>query len=221
MNTFQTHFQNTSQLASIFGGQDMGRPLLFDYSEKNRQLWDMDVSDQQSFQQVIDQELQASNAQWGIAGYLERRESLLRNLPQMVDEERYYHLGVDVILPYDFVLHAPLAGEVVQAGYEDGVGNYGGYVLLRHAGEHENFYSFWGHLNPLHLPEVGQSIAAGQAFARLGDMHENGNWFYHTHLQVLTERGLAEGYISKGYCRADMVPVIDQYCPSPMFLLGY
>ena len=83
------------------------------------------------------------------------------------------------------------------------------------------FYSLWGHLEKASLPVVGTALEAGTVFARLGDYSENGDWFFHTHLQVLTEKGLAEGFISKGYCSTAMLPVIDQFCPSPLFLLRW
>ena len=31
---------------------------------------------------------------------------------------------------------------------------------------------------------AGKTLPAGTAFAEIGDFHENGNWFYHTHMQV-------------------------------------
>ncbi len=50
----------------------------------------------------------APDYKWGFAGYLERRDSLLRDCPQMVEENRFYHLGLDVIAPLGTQLHAPL-----------------------------------------------------------------------------------------------------------------
>ncbi|MDF2378992.1 MAG: hypothetical protein P1V18_02085 [Candidatus Gracilibacteria bacterium] len=209
------------QPASFLGSEEMGQPYLFDYSENNPRLWEVDVADQFSFQQSIDTTLSQFGAQWGIAGYLERRASLLRNLPQMVEEERFFHLGVDIFLPQDFMLHLPLRGEVVQQGYEEGKGNFGGFVLIRHDMGTSHFYSLWGHLRLDSLPQVGSVVERGMPFAQVGDMSENGDWFYHTHLQVLTERGYKEGYLSKGYCRADLLPTIDQVCPSPLFLMRF
>ncbi len=57
----------------------------------------------------------------------------------------------------------------------------------------------------------------------IGDFHENGNWFYHTHLQVITQKGidqgyLSKGYLSKGYCAARDLAIMDSLCPSPLSL---
>jgi len=210
------------EIASLLG-KPMGEPEIFDFSGANDQLWTMDVQDQRAFQEYTEERMNESGRQWGIAGYLEKRESLLRDLPQMVEEERFFHLGVDVLLPKDSQLFAPLTGIVTETGYEEGKGNFGGYILLLHHEVTENapFYSLWGHLSPESLPEKGSHIEHGAPFARLGDYNRNGDWFYHTHLQILTEKGYSEGYIHKGYCTEKMLSVIDQYCPSPLFLLKW
>jgi predicted homoserine dehydrogenase-like protein len=104
-------------------------------------------------------------------------------------------------------------------GYEAGEGNYGGYILLMHQSEHfDTFYSFYGHLCRDRLPLAGEEIAAGEAFAEIGDFHENGNWFHHTHIQVITAKGLEQGYMLKGYCSKDDLTTIDELCPSPLSL---
>jgi len=211
-----------THVASLLG-KKMSAPEIFDFSGVNKELWEMDVQDQRAFQQYTEEIMRQSERQWGIAGYLEKRDSLLRDLPQMVEEERFFHLGVDILLPKATKLFAPLAGTVTETGYEEGKGNFGGYILIRHhlSKERESFYSLWGHLNPQSLPQKGTPIDAGDPFAELGDYDNNGDWFHHTHLQILTEKGYAEGYVQKGYCTENMLPTIDQYCPSPLFLLKW
>ncbi len=195
-----------------------GPPFVFDMSYKNPILSEMDVRDQAAFQQILEKEM-GEKYSWGIAAYLERRDSLLGSCPQMVEEKRFYHLGLDVIVPLGTALRAPLDALVQESGYESGEGNYGGFVLLRHESrEFETFYSFYGHLCRTSLPKVRSSLRAGEAFAETGDFHENGNWFYHTHIQVITQRGLEEGYISKGYCAASDLKEMDALCPSPLLL---
>jgi murein DD-endopeptidase MepM/ murein hydrolase activator NlpD len=140
----------------------------------------------------------------------------------MVAEGRFIHLGLDVIVPLGTFLHAPLEAAVADSGYESGEGNYGGFVLLRHGlaasagAQREPFYSFYGHLNKDRLPAAGDFFAAGEAFAEIGDFHENGNWFHHTHLQVITAKGLALGYLSKGYCAEADLGEINDLCPNPI-----
>jgi murein DD-endopeptidase MepM/ murein hydrolase activator NlpD len=135
----------------------------------------------------------------------------------MAAEKRFIHLGLDVIVDLGTPLHAPLDGIVEDSGYEAGEGNYGGYVVLRHhSPSFETFYSFFGHLCIDRLPPAGERVPAGGVFAEIGDCHENGNWFYHTHVQVITRKGLTLGYGSKGYCSEADLTEMDTLCPSPI-----
>lgn len=193
-------------------------PYVADLSHSNPLLDSMDVRDQKRYQTILEAEMHPHYS-WGFSGYLERRDSLLRSCEQMVREQRFYHLGVDIIVPFGRPLHAPLDAVVAQSGYEPGEGNYGGFVLLKHENPRfETFYSFYGHLAKQNLPQAGARKMAGEAFASIGDFHENGNWYHHTHLQIITETGLQEGYLSKGYCATGDLARINDLCPCPMVL---
>ena len=199
----------------IFSGLE-GDPFIADLSTTSALLKGLDVRDQRGLQQVLEEKM-GSAYRWGISPYLERRDTLLKECPQMVAEKRFIHLGLDVIVGKGTPLHAPLAATVADSGYEEGEGNYGGYVLLQHDSVlFETFYSFYGHLCKDRLPSVGQSFPAGGAFAQVGDFHENGNWFYHTHLQVITRKGLQSGYAFKGYCTQKDLAQINDLCPTPI-----
>jgi len=206
----------------VFDGLE-GDTYVADLSPASPLLAGLSPRDQKGFQAVLDDAMARGHHSWGVAPYLERRDTLLADCPQMVAEERFIHLGLDVIVPLGTPLHAPLDAVVEATGYEAGEGNYGGHVLLKHAAPHfETFYSFYGHLCKGRLPETGASFAAGEAFAEIGDFHENGNWFYHTHIQVITAAGLAAGYMTKGYCAEKDLPRMNAFCPSsiPLFKTG-
>ena len=176
----------------IFSGL-AGDPFIADLSPNSPLLKGMDVRDQKKFQRVLDEKM-GSKYHWGFSPYLERRDTLLGDCPQMVADRRFIHLGLDVIVGLGMPLHAPLDATVAESGYESGEGNYGGYVLLKHESPHfETFYSLYGHLCKEVLPVAGKTLSAGDEFARIGDFQENGNWFYHTHIQVITEKGLDLG----------------------------
>ncbi|MCP4023907.1 MAG: peptidoglycan DD-metalloendopeptidase family protein [Desulfobacteraceae bacterium] len=196
----------------------VGDPLVLDLSVHSTLFEAIDVRDQKAFQNLLDEQMK-DRYTWGVSSYLENREIVLSQCPQMVEEQRFYHLGLDIIVPLGTLLHAPLDATVAESGYEAGEGNYGAHVLLKHESQYfETFYSFYGHLSRQSLPSIGCEFKAGESFARIGDFHENGNWFYHTHLQVITQKGLDQGYISKGYCAAKDLAVMDLYCPSPLSL---
>ncbi len=187
-----------------------------DLSTNSPLLKGMDVRDQKEMQRVLEERM-GSEYCWGVSPYLERRDTLLGDCPQMAAEKRTIHLGLDVIVSLGMPLHAPLRATVAESGYEIGEGNYGGYVILKHEGScFETFYSFYGHLCKDNLPAVNEKFSAGAAFSEIGDFHENGNWFYHTHIQIITQKGLEMGYASKGYCTEKDLRDINDLCPSPI-----
>ncbi len=193
-----------------------GDPLVLNLSPGSPIFDLVDIHDQQTLQKLLDKWMK-DRYTFGLASYLENRETILSHYPQMKEEERFFHLGLDIIVPLGTPLFAPLDGIVAVSGYEAGDKNYGAHVLLKHESPYfETFYSFYGHLNQEKLPAIGQAFTAGEAFACIGDFHENGNWFFHTHLQIITRKGLDKGYLSKGYCAAKDLARIDELCPSPL-----
>ena len=197
--------------------QDLqGDPFIVDLSGGSRLFGTVDMRDQREFQRILEDKM-GTEQSWGVAAYLENRARLLADCPQMVAEQRFIHLGLDIIVPLGTPLYAPLNSIVVESGYESGEGNYGGFVLLRHDSPlFQSFYSFYGHLHRNSLPEADKTLAAGDPFAEIGDFHENGNWFYHTHLQVITAKALDLGYIAKGYCNERDLVEMEALCPSPI-----
>ena len=199
----------------VFTGLE-GAPYLADLSLRSALLKNLAPRDQGALQQILEEKM-GRDYHWGLAPYLEQRDTLLRDCPQMVAEKRFIHLGLDVIVPLATPLHAPLDAVVAESGYEEGEGNYGGYVLLKHEDPgFKTFYSFYGHLCRDRLPAAGQTFRAGTPFAEIGDFHENGHWFHHTHIQVITQKGLEAGYTTKGYCSAPDMAVMNDLCPSPI-----
>jgi len=75
-----------------------GNPFILDLSDKNTMLTGVDFSDQRAFQKWLEKRWGDRYA-WGVADYLEPRKLLLRDCPQMVAENRFYHLGLDIIVP--------------------------------------------------------------------------------------------------------------------------
>ncbi len=107
------------------------------------------------------------------------------------DERRTIHLGVDLTLPAGSPLYAPLDG-VVHGAEDGGRFDYGPVVVLRHeaAGDPPlTFFTLYGHLDRASLARltIGQTIRAGERFAALGAPPENGDWWPHVHVQVITD----------------------------------
>src|SRR5690606_21880359 len=66
--------------------------------------------------------------------------------PTKSASRRSLHLGIDIFARAGTALHAPLAGVVERAGYEDLPLGYGGNIVLRHDTPAGSFYTLWGHL---------------------------------------------------------------------------
>ena len=110
----------------------------------------------------------------------------------VTDERRTVHIGVDLTIPSGSPLFAPLDGVV--HGFEDATArlDYGPVIVLRHdipGDEASSFYTLYGHLTRESLEglRVGQRIAAGERFAAVGAPPENGDWWPHVHVQIVTD----------------------------------
>ena len=205
----------------LFGDFLKGVPYIFDFSSNNPKTLEYNASDFKQFNCMIFDELDKSSHQWGIGRYLEERKNMLRNYPNIVEEKRYYHLGLDVIVPFDTPMFSPLDAEVFKIGKETKVGNYGGYIILKHEINEVVFYSLYGHLKTPHLVSSGEKVQAGQEFARIGEESDSGGWFCHVHLQILTQDAIDDGYMDWGYISPELIPKVEKYFPSPYFLFKY
>lgn len=206
-------------IAPLFGDALVGPPHIFDFSSGNPRVLQYDPSNFKRFQMAILRELLEHGLAWGIGRYREERRALLRSYPQILSEGRVYHAGIDITSPAGTPLYAPIDATVLQVGKEEGIGNYGGFVILRHHAGPAPTYSFYGHLRSRHLVTEGRRVGAGERFAVLGDGEDSGGWFTHTHVQILTQRAVDEGRTFQGYVTADALPTLDELFPSPEPLL--
>ncbi|WP_159075747.1 peptidoglycan DD-metalloendopeptidase family protein [Muricauda brasiliensis] len=212
---------NGVNIYPLFGNFLIGAPYIFDFSSKNPKTLEYNLFDFKEFNDVIFDELKATSYQWGIGRYLEERKTLLRAYPNIIEEKRYYHLGLDIVVPYDTAMYTPLDAEVYKTGKETTVGNYGGYIILKHDVNGVVFYSLYGHLKTPHLVSEGENIKAGQKFSHIGKESDSGGWFCHVHLQILTQSAMDAGYSDWGYISPGLLPNVETYFPSPYFLFKY
>lgn len=206
---------------SIFGNALKGNGLFLPLSDNSDVFDYIDIRNQNELQDFANNKMLEADTNWAISEFGEKRSFMFSELgfSQMVTEGRFYHLGVDLWLPEGTALYSPIDGEVVISMYEEGDGNYGGLVVIKHVIANEDIYSVYGHLDKEKLPKVGIQLHSGEKFAELGGMSSNGGYFYHLHLQVLTEKGYSEGFVHKGYSTEEQFKVIDKWCLNPNFLL--
>jgi 4-aminobutyrate aminotransferase-like enzyme len=138
------------------------------------------------------------------------------------DERRTIHLGLDLFVEPGTGLHAPLEGVVHTLANNTVPLDYGPVVILRHASENgQEFFTLYGHLSKDTLSElqVGQRIAQGRQFARVGTPFENGGWPPHVHFQIILDL-LDRGADFLGVAYASERAVWTSLSPDPNLLLG-
>ena len=205
----------------LFGDLLKGQPHVFDFSSKNPKTLDYNLNNFQEFNEDIFNELKHSGKKWGIGKYLEERKNILRGSINIINEKRIYHLGLDIIVPYNSVVFCPLDGTVYKLGKETQKGNYGGYLVIKHEIKDQTFYSLYGHLKTPHKVQLGQELVAGQELGKIGKESDSGGWFCHLHLQIITQKAMYEGYSEWGYISKKLLPKVGEYSPDPNFLFKW
>jgi len=207
----------------LFGDAYKSMPAYLPFSDFDELLYEERTSGtQEDLQNAIEVYLLSKNTTWGISAYPEKRASL-DGYSRIRGEEfqRPYHIGLDIAAPAGTMLYAPLNGEVVVSEYESGSGNYGGLLGLKHIVDGCVFYSIYGHMNADTLLPIGTNVAAGDAIGALGTMEQNGGWWHHVHLQVLTERGFNDGWVHRALATKEEIERLNDLCPNPLFLLRF
>ncbi len=138
------------------------------------------------------------------------------------EERRTIHLGMDLFVEPGAAVRAPLEGTVRILANNDAPLDYGPLVILRHeTGDGEEFFTLYGHLTKETLTglKVGQRIARGQQFARVGRVEENGGWAPHLHFQIIVDLlELDEDFPGVAY--ASQREVWKSLSPDPNVVLG-
>lgn len=145
-----------------------------------------------------------------------------RKGPWKASDRRTVHLAVDVFAPAGTVLNAPISGRVEAVENRDSHLDYGGVVILHHeTPQGDPFYTLYGHLDPEVCDRLnpGDPVAQGAAFARLGDVTQNGGWAPHVHFQLaLTTNGMRANWPGVG--DPDELELWHAVCPNPAALLN-
>lgn len=172
----------------------------------------------------IQQKLNEYNTTIGAGGYDEARLIYDWTQNPTEDEPRTIHIGLDLSLPAGTPLYAPLDGVV--HGFENAAArhDYGPVIVLRHRTDEPDpveFYSLYGHLSPDSLEglHIGKPVAKGELFARVGSAPENGDWWTHTHVQLITDL-LDVPCNADGVVRASRREVWKSICLDPNLILG-
>lgn len=137
-------------------------------------------------------------------------------------ERRTIHIGFDLFADANTPVFAPLAGKVHDARYNAGHLDYGGVVMLEHeTDDGDVFYTLYGHMSRESAENLqpNQQIAKGEKIAEFGDVHENGGWPPHLHLQIIIDP-LNVGVDFPGVVLASQRNVWQALSPDPNLLVG-
>lgn len=152
------------------------------------------------FDRRVHAAMRAAGAAIGVGGYDEARLIYATGAfaegatGAVTDERRTIHIGLDLTMPAGSPIYAPIDGVV--HGFEDATArlDYGPVIVLRHdvadaGGDPLTFHTLYGHLDCQSLEGlcVGRPIKAGERFASVGAPPDNGDWWPHAHLQIITD----------------------------------
>lgn len=181
---------------------------------------EFDGLDEAALDTAILLKLERAGALAGVGGYLENR-SLYRETDLFQgDAGRCIHIGVDVFMPAETPLMAPLDGVVHSFANRQVGGDYGPVIILRHELDGVEFHTLYGHLSESSLDGLseGQSVRAGDRFCAIGARPANGNWPPHLHFQVIGDmQGMRGDY--PGVVRSAELGFYRRNCPDPTPLL--
>jgi len=186
----QILINNKNNFSPILGPKYQTNPLsIFDLTEKNKELQNIDMNDTAAMTEYLFDIMQKEGTELGIGRYDEDRIIYQRSgLFENPEDARSLHVGIDLWVPAETPIYAPLSGKVHSFADNNNFGDYGPTIILEHILNGQTFYTLYGHLSRESLKnlEIGQEIEAGKAFAFVGDYPINGDWPPHLHFQIIT-----------------------------------
>ncbi|HEY4131645.1 MAG TPA: aminotransferase class III-fold pyridoxal phosphate-dependent enzyme [Gemmatimonadaceae bacterium] len=142
--------------------------------------------------------------------------------PNVTDEHRTIHIGLDLFADAGTPVFAPLAG-TLHAFHDNATPqDYGPMLVLRHETDAgAEFFTLYGHLSRESLvgKKIGQVVRPGEQIATLGDATVNVGWTPHLHLQIITDL-LDLGIDFPGVARPSQRDAWTTLCPDPNLIVG-
>lgn len=194
---------------------------VFDFSEKNQDLLEIDMDDTQALTDYVFKTLKKEKKKVGVGGYFEDRLIYKRSKHFDNDgEPRSIHLGIDIWVEAGTPIYSPLPGVIHSFKNNETFGDYGPTLILEHLIEGKTFYTLYGHLSldSIQDKEKGQQLRRGDMIANIGDENVNGNWPPHLHFQVITDMLGNEGDFP-GVAPASAIDYFHKLCINPNYIL--
>lgn len=197
--------------------------VFLDLSVTNEELAKIDVSNTNDFQDYLNDLYQKSNAKIAYGGYNEKRNLYRKSnvFKQNETKERDIHIGLDLWIEAETPILAAYDGEIHSFQNNEGYGNYGPTIILKHEHNGEIFHTLYGHLSVKSLENktIGQKVKQGETIATLGDESVNGNYAPHLHFQLIKDMQSHHGDYP-GVCHKDDLEYYVTNCPNPEQVLN-
>jgi len=199
-----------------------GGVVTFDFSVESRDFAQIDINDVAGFTERLFVRIADAELPVGIGRYNEDR--MIYPHSPLFDgetERRSVHLGIDLFVMEGTEVMAPLPARVHSVADNTGLGNYGPTVILEHELEGIRFWTLYGHLGRHSVVrlEMGQPLEAGEEFAEVGDLSENGSWPPHLHFQIMADLCGHSGDFP-GVAAPSSRDHWLEICPDPNLILG-
>lgn len=221
---------NAAALRDWLKSQQFAPILGMELDEENSQLLDLglqsdllaqvtDLSDPAAWAAPLQA---ARRGKIGIGLYKEVRPIYLTDMFVIAPHHRRtLHMGVDLFAAAGTPIYAPLDGIVRVVNEQTAPQDYGPMLIVEHQPlPDQRFFTLYGHLaaDALQRWQVGQSVAAGELLAHIGDHPRNGNWAPHLHFQLVADL-LDLHDKAPGVCSPHERNFWTSLCPNPNLLL--
>lgn len=191
-------------------------------SAKNKEL-DFDISSSKAWTDYINEYLYKNNSKVAFGGYLEVRDIYNRSThfkDELITDKRNIHLGIDLWCPERTPILAVLSGEIHSFKNNEGFGDYGPTIIIKHSINTVTFYTLYGHLSKKSIEniKVGDKVKEGQIIGESGNHTVNGDYAPHLHFQIIKD---LEGNIGDypGVASVKTINFYKENCPNPNLLL--
>lgn len=122
---------------------------------------------------------------YSFGGFLEDRSNFLKKHYNK-RKKIFIHLGIDYTVPAKTQVALTEEAIVEYIRYDYSKGGWGKMVLF--SLRNKSLYILYGHLKKMPRLKVGQKCIAGQIIGIVGKKNENGGWFPHLHVQLMTPK---------------------------------
>ena len=221
-----------SQLSSLLSEIESAKVILpqisysdyvaIDLSTSSKLFENITLESADDLEQIIYAFVADKNAKMAFGGYLEQRNLYKRSslFSDMDTENRNIHLGIDIWEKSGSTIHAALDGKVHSFKNNEGLGNYGPTIILKHQVQEIEFYTLYGHLSKDSISnlKVDQEFKKGDRIGYLGSAEVNGDYAPHLHFQIIED---LDDYFGDypGVCSKTNADFYRENCPNPNILL--